>query len=236
MLTVLISGANRGLGLEFARQYLEEGWRVIALCRDAEKATELAVLNESHGKLDIYEADVTDFDRIRELADRMVDQSIDVLINNAGVFGPKPTAEGDKRQSFGYFDADILAEVFRVNSVAPLILTEAFLDQILASEHKKVITISSVLGSIEEAQGGLYAYRMSKAAVNMAMANLAKEITSNGVIVTTVSPGWVKTDMGGEDAAITVADSISKVRAIISGLTPAESGSFIDFDGRIIPW
>lgn len=236
MFTVLISGANRGLGLEFVRQYLEEGCRVIALCRDVKKATELATTDSSRGKLEIYEADVTDFGAIRGLAGRIGDQPIDILINNAGVFGPKPQADGDMRQSLGHIDTDIMTSVYRVNALGPLVLTEVFLDQVLASEQKKVITISSVMGSVAETQGGLYAYRMSKAAVNMAMVNLAREMASKGIIAVSVSPGWVKTDMGGDQASISPADSISKVRAIIAGLGIEQSGSFIDFDGRIISW
>jgi len=236
MSTVLISGANRGLGLEFARQYLQEGYRVIALCRDVKRAGELAAVGDCNGKLEIHEADVVDFDRIRELARGLADQPIDILINNAGVIGPKREADGDMGQSLGHIDTDILTDVYRVNALAPLVLAEVFLDQVLASEQKKVVTISSRLGSVAETEGGLYAYRMSKAAVNMAMANLATEVTSKGVIVLSISPGWVKTDMGGDQASILPAESISKVRAIIEGLSIEQSGSFVDFDGRTIPW
>jgi len=236
MSSVLISGANRGLGLEFAKQYLKDGWHVIALCRDKGKAMELAALGQSSDQLEIYETDVTNFNGIRELAENLADLAIDVVINNAGIFGPKPGADGDHRQSLGSVDSDIFNDVLTVNAVAPLILTEAFLDQVLASEQKKVITISSVMGSIEETQGGLLAYRMSKAAINMAMACLAKELAPKGVIVNALNPGWVKTDMGGVDASVTPADSITAMRKIIAGLSIEQTGTFIDYDGRIIPW
>jgi NAD(P)-dependent dehydrogenase (short-subunit alcohol dehydrogenase family) len=236
MPTVMISGANRGLGLEFVRQYLDEGWQVMALCRNADTALGLRELGGPSRDLQVIGLDVSDFAAVDALAARLQGNGIDVLINNAGVFGPKALAEKDPRQSFGHFDTAVFSSVFTVNALAPLKMAEAFYGHVLAGRHKKVVTITSSAGSIAGADGGIYAYRMSKAAVNMAMANLAREAASDEVIVTVLNPGWVRTDMGGPEAVIEVGDSIRRMRGIIDGLTPEDSGAFIDIDGGRLPW
>ncbi len=236
MQSVLISGANRGLGLEFARQYVEDGWRVHALCRNPGHATELSRLAGAASSLEILQCDVSDFAAIDRLADALGDQPLDVLINNAGVFGPKRTADNDHRQSFGAIDYDIVMDVLRVNTLAPLKLTEALIDNVLAGEQKKVVTITSALGSIANTTPGLYAYRTSKAAVNMVMATLARELESRGVIVAALNPGWVSTDMGGADADLTADSSVRDMRRIIARLAMDQSGAFLDHDGSEIPW
>ncbi|MCG8370063.1 MAG: SDR family NAD(P)-dependent oxidoreductase, partial [Proteobacteria bacterium] len=169
--TVLITGANRGLGLEFARQYYADGWEVIATCRDPDSASQLQALGGD--RLAVLPLDVADFDVIGRFATALGDAPVDVLINNAGLFGPKRRADGDLRQTFGHIDYDIWSEVLRVNALAPVQLAEALVDNVAASAQKKIVTISSRLGSIAETDTGLYAYRTSKAAVNMAMATLA---------------------------------------------------------------
>lgn len=234
--TVLITGANRGLGLEFASQYLADDWRVIATCRDPAEATALQDLQANYNGLQIEALDVADFAAIDALAAELGGRPIDVLINNAGLFGPKRQPDNDLRQSFGHIDYDICADVLRVNALAPLKLAEALLGNVAASEQKKIVTISSRLGSITETDTGLYAYRTSKAAVNMAMATLANDVRDMGVTVITFSPGWVKTDMGGPDANLEAAESIAALRGLIESCPPQRSGEFLDHTGEVIPW
>lgn len=234
--TVLITGANRGLGFEFTRQYLADDWNVIATCRSPATASSLQDLQANYNGLQIVPLDVADFAAIDELASELGGRPIDVLINNAGLFGPKRQADGDLRQSFGDIDYDIWAELLRVNTLAPVKLAEALVGNIAASEQKKIVTISSRIGSIGETESGLYAYRSSKAAVNMAMATLAKDVAEMGITVITFSPGWVKTDMGGPTASLDAEDSISMLRELIAGHAPAESGAFLDYTGDTIPW
>jgi len=236
MATVLVTGANRGLGLEFVRQYLVEGWNVLATCRNPDDAEQLHELALSGGNLEVFSLDAADFDTIDALAAKLRDRPIDVLINNAGIFGPRPQADNDFRQSFGQIDYRILADVLRVNTMAPLKIAEAFIENILMSEQKKIITISSLVGSIAQGEPGLYAYRTSKAAVNMAMVTLARELEAQGVIVTLFSPGWVKTDMGGAVAAVEVEESIRRLRKLIVELKIEDSGAFINYDGCRIAW
>lgn len=235
MPTVLVTGANRGLGLEFARQYLAEGWRVIALCRNPEQATDLRGL-AGEDTLAIHEVDVSNFEAIDAVAERIRDVPIDLLINNAGLFGPKRTTDDDLRQTFGHMDYDIWSDLLRVNTMAPLKMAEALADNVLAGDQKKIITITSTLGSIAEGDPGYYAYRTSKAAVNMAMATLARDLAPKGVTVLVLNPGWVATDMGGAGAALSPEQSITKLRKIIESAPVAPEGAFIDHDGRAVPW
>lgn len=236
MSTVLISGASRGLGLEFARQYLEDGWHVIALCRNPDSAAQLRGLQRSSDFLTVIDCDVADFAAVEAVACRLDGRPIDVLLNNAGIFGPKRKANGDFRQSFGQIDYDIWSDVLRVNTLAVVKLCEALVDNVASSKQKKIVTLSSRIGSIGETHTGLYAYRSSKAAVNMAMATLAHELAPRRIIVASFSPGWVKTDMGGADALLDADDSVARLRALIAELTIHRSGAFLDYDGSTIPW
>ncbi|MDH3621262.1 MAG: SDR family oxidoreductase [Gammaproteobacteria bacterium] len=234
--SILITGANRGLGLEFVRQYLADDWHVIATCRNTDAATSLQELQATYNGLQIMPLDVADFAAIDELASELGGRPIDVLVNNAGLFGPKRQADGDLRQSFGHIDYDIWTELLRVNTLAPLKLVEALIGNIAASEQKKVVTISSRIGSIGETDAGLYAYRSSKAAVNMAMATLANDVSDMGITVITFSPGWVKTDMGGPSASLEAEESIARLRGLIAEQSLEDSGAFLDYTGESIPW
>ncbi len=236
MSTVMITGANRGLGLEFVRQYLKEGWHVLALCRDPQKATVLRQLGKEGSLLQVYALDVADFAAIDRLAAELDGETIDVLINNAGVSGPRATDGGPSGQTFGHTNYEAWSEAFKINSQAPFKMAEAFIQQIEASEHKIIATITSKMGSIGDATTGSTIYRSSKTAVNMAMTTLAKQLAGSGVKVALLHPGWVRTDMGGPQALIGVEESVAGMRKLIASITPAESGKFVDYAGTAIPW
>ncbi len=236
MPTILITGANRGLGLEFVRQYLGAGYDVIATCRKPEAAEELNALSGSGSSLEVVAMDMMDFASIEAAANAIGSRPIDILLNNAGVFGPKPKADGDMRQNFGQLDYQLWADILRVNTMAPLKMAETFLENVMAGSERKLITISSLVASITEGGPGLYIYRTSKTALNMAMATLARDLEGSNVIVALFNPGWVRTDMGGSAAVLGVEESIRSVRKVIAGLSVKDSGSFIDYDGRRLPW
>lgn len=236
MPTILITGANRGLGLEFVRQYLAEDYRVIATCRAPDDAAKLSELKTIHSQLDIIAMDLSDFATIESAALSIGDQPIEILLNNAGVFGPKPKANGDMRQNFGHLDYQLWEQMLRVNTMAPMKVAEVFLSNLMAGDEKKIISITSQLASIAEGEVGLYLYRTTKTALNMAMATLARNLDASGAIVALLNPGWVKTDMGGATAAMEVDQSIRAMRQVIAALSSEDSGAFIDYDGRRIPW
>jgi NAD(P)-dependent dehydrogenase (short-subunit alcohol dehydrogenase family) len=234
--TILLTGANRGLGLEFTRQYLAEGWTVHACCRDPAGATELRALATADGRLQLHALDVADFAATASLAHSLAGRSIDVLLANAGLFGPKHGADGDWRQVFGHIDYGVWDEIFRVNTQAPLRLAEAFVEHVAASNGRKIVAISSSLGAIAETGGGLYAYRSNKGALMMEMASRAKDLAPRGIAVGVYCPGWVQTAMGGPQAPLAPATSIAGLRQRIAELGPATSGEYRRYDGSRIPW
>jgi NAD(P)-dependent dehydrogenase (short-subunit alcohol dehydrogenase family) len=225
MKTILLTGASRGLGLEFTRQYAEAGWRVIATCRNPAKADKL---REVAGKVEIHALDATDFAAVAALADRLRDVAIDVLIANAGIIGPRDMPATS-------VDEAAWAEVFRVNAMAPLVLAGAFRDHVARGGERKAIAISSRLGSMgANDSGGLYVYRSSKAALNAVWRSFA--IDNAGLIAAVLHPGWVSTDMGGASAPVTPRESVAGMRKVIAGLTAKESGMFFGYDGEKLPW
>jgi NAD(P)-dependent dehydrogenase (short-subunit alcohol dehydrogenase family) len=240
MSTVLITGANRGLGLEFARQYAADGWAVIAACRNPGKAPELQAMAKANKKIHIEHLDVSDLKSIPILAKKLKSETIDVLINNAGILsGANPSisaVKNDKSQSFGSVDPDAWLHVMRVNVLAPLKMTEAFVTHVAQSEQRKIVMISSGWGSIERMDGDWYAYRPSKAMLNAVTKNLATDLKEHKICVVAFSPGWVQTDMGGKEADITPETSISSIRRTIAGLGLDHSGGFYNREGEIYPW
>jgi NAD(P)-dependent dehydrogenase (short-subunit alcohol dehydrogenase family) len=232
MQTLLITGANRGIGLEFCRQYAEVGWRVLACCREPGKADALNRLAARHPDLiKVHALDVTSHVQIGQLARTLADESIDLLINNAGIY-PK----SDKR-GFGQTDYMGWMSAFNINTMAPLKMVEAFVQQIARSKLKLIVTITSQMGSIDDnGSGGSYLYRSSKAAANMVVKSLAVDLKDKGITAVAFNPGWVKTDMGGPNAMISVEQSVGDMRKVIAGLTPADTGKFIGNDGVVIPW
>jgi len=228
---VLVTGASRGIGLEFARQFSGDGWRVHACCRNADRADALSRLAAKAGGLvSVHALDVTQPDRARTLAAELGSEAVDMLINNAGVYG----RDAD---SFGAVDADAWLEALRVNTIAPLKVSEAFADHVARSRRRVIATITSLMGSLaDNTSGGHYAYRTSKAAVNMVARSMAVDLRRRGITVVVLNPGWVRTDMGGPSAPTSVEESVAGMRWVLEGLTLRDSGSFIDFDGEPLPW
>jgi NAD(P)-dependent dehydrogenase (short-subunit alcohol dehydrogenase family) len=225
MPTVLITGANRGLGLEFARQYVASGWRVIATTRNPEQAISLRGLGDA---VEIHKLDVTDFPAVAELGRDLAQETIDVFINNAGVGGPR-----DMRPE--RIDEPAWTAAFRANAMAGLACAGAFHPMVARSGERKMIAISSRLGSIgANREGGMYAYRSSKAALNAVWHSFA--IDHPEVIAVLLHPGWVRTDMGGSDAALSPEESVTAMRQVIAGLEEDDTGNFFNYDGSPIPW
>ncbi len=222
--TVLITGANRGIGLELARQYAADGWQVIATARRPAAAQELIELD-----VQVVQLDVTDPQSVAHLAAELGDQAIDVLINNAGVLSLV--------QSIKEIDFDEFNQVMAVNAVGPIRVTQALLPNLQAGKSKKIVNVSSIVGSTSQnTSGRFYGYRESKAALNMFTRSLAAELRADGFICIVIHPGWVQTDMGGESAAVTVQNSVSGIRSVIRNLTDDGSDIFWTFDGQHLPW
>ncbi|MGI8705047.1 MAG: SDR family oxidoreductase [Sphingomicrobium sp.] len=219
MPTVLITGANRGIGLEFARQYSQDGWNVIATVRDS--SPELDGLGVSIERLDMR-----DLDAVGGFGERI--ESLDLLIANAGTYGPKSVDSAS--------DGENWAETFKVNTIAPFLLAQSLLPQVTASRGK-LIGISTRMGSIEDnTSGGFIAYRSSKAALNAAWRSLALDVRSRGVVAAVFHPGWVQTRMGGASAPLEPKESVAGMRRVIESLGPEQSGRFFSYDGSEIPW
>lgn len=231
MPTLLITGANRGLGLEFTRQYLNDGWKVIAGCRNPQDADALHQLYTHHSDhLLIYRLDVANFPQIEQLSRQLSGTPIDVLINNAGIY-PKD------KEEFGSIDYAAWDEAFKINSMAPLKMAEEFIEQLLLGRQKKIVNITSKMGSIDDnSSGHHYLYRSSKTALNMVTKSLALDLAPQGVTAIVMHPGWVQTDMGGDNAPTTVQQSIAGMRKVIEDISPADGGRFYAFDGQEIPW
>lgn len=232
MKTALITGTNRGIGLEFVRQYAKDGWRVFAACRHPAATNALNRLAAQYpDQITIHALDVADHSQIEQLSRELSHQTIDLLINNAGVYPPE---QGD---AFGKTDYAAWVHAFEVNTMAPLKMTEAFMPQISKSGLKTIITITSKMGSIADNRGGgSYIYRASKAAVNIVMKSLSIDLHSQQITAVLLHPGWVRTDMGGPNGLISTEQSVTGMRRVISSLKLEDSGKFYAFDGQIVPW
>jgi len=226
MTTILITGTNRGIGLEFVKQYAAEGADIIATCRAPAKAD---ALKSIAGNIRIMALDVGDTASIAALKRDLADTALDIVINNAGLGDPPKAAPGT-------IDMDVWLNVFRVNSAAPFAVALALKDNLKKGRDKKLVTLTSVLGSIAENGGGMYVYRASKAAVNSVMRGLSKDWAKDGIAVGIFHPGWVQTDMGGKGAPVKPQDSVKGLRARIAELSMKTSGTFRDFENREIPW
>lgn len=229
--TILVTGASRGLGLELARQYGAAGWKVIACCRNPENAPALnALADRAPAGLEVRRLDVTDSTQIARLAGDLRDTPIDVLFNNAGIYGPRDSRMGDT-------DENVWMEVLRVNVVAALKVAEAFTGHVTASRRKVMAFMSSLMGSIDDnGSGGYVIYRSSKAALNMVAKNVAVDLRPKKIISVAICPGWVRTDMGGPGAPLAPEESVAGIRKVIDGLTLKDSGSYISWDGERNLW
>ena len=227
MPTCLITGANRGLGLEFVRQYAADGWKVVATCRDPDAAVELAALE---GDVTVEALDVSDFARVEALAKKLGPLPIDLLVNNAGIYGPRVVP-------YDRVDYAAWAEVLRVDTMSPLKVAAVFEANVARSPMKKIVTVTSKMGSMgDNTSGGSYIYRSSKAALNAVMKSLAIDFDDRKITVALLHPGWVRTDMGGPGALIDAFESVAGMRQVIAGLTHADTGKFYNYDGAELPW
>ncbi|MGR5061686.1 SDR family oxidoreductase [Photobacterium sp. DNB22_13_2] len=228
--TVLITGANRGVGLALTVAYLEAGWQVYASCRDIASASELTRRQNIFPHLSIVELDATDHEAVLHLAQSMETTSLDLLINNAGYYGPKG-------YGFGNTDVDEWRKVFEINAIAPLKIAEAFYPQLKQGSPGVIACISSKVGSMaENTSGGGYIYRSSKAALNSVVKSLSNDLQPEGIITVALHPGWVQTEMGGPNALIEAQASAAGLKKVIDNLTPADSGLFMDYQGNYLPW
>jgi NAD(P)-dependent dehydrogenase (short-subunit alcohol dehydrogenase family) len=229
--SVLVTGANRGLGLEFVRQYAAAGWRVYAGCRTPAGARELSALAGASGmRVTVHALDVRDRTGVRALAAELSGQPVDVLLNNAAIWG-------SAGQGLGQLDDRVWAEVLDVDVLGPVRVTEAFVANVEASARRAVVVLSSRLASIaSNDSGGRYMYRSAKAGVNAVVRSLAVDLAPRGVVCVALSPGWVRTDMGGPHAPLSPEDSVAGMRRVIDGLDLAQTGRFLVYDGSTLPW
>ncbi|MGB1010886.1 MAG: SDR family oxidoreductase [Thiolinea sp.] len=232
MPTVLITGANRGIGLELTRQYAADGWQVHACCRSPEQADALNTLAAQSGKgIQVHQLDVCNDQQRTALAQQLSGQPLDILFNNAGIYG------NWDYQGFGKTNAQEWENVFRANVIAPMQMMEAFVDNVAASEQKIIANMTSKMGSMGDNSGGTsYLYRSSKAAMNAIGTSAAIDLRDRGIKVALLHPGWVQTDMGGPNGELTVAQSATALRRNLANMTDADNGRFQDIDGTTIPW
>ncbi len=233
MPSVLITGANRGIGLGLTKAYLEKGWAVTATCRNPDNAPELKALS---GEIHFHPLDVSDHQAIDDLAKEIEGQPLDVLINNAGVLGSPTFKKGGVGQTLGDMDYDGFRHTLEVNTIAPLKVTEALLPNLELGEQKKLITITSAMGSLETMEEGFTAYRTSKSAVNAIMRTLSFGLKEKGIMVAVLHPGWVRTDMGGPEAPVSIAESAAGLKEQIEKLDLSSSGTFRNFKGETHPF
>ena len=224
-MTVLVTGANRGIGLELVRQLREQGREVIGTSRDLAQANDLYGIDGAR----VMQLDVTDDVSVANLAEDLKDEKIELLINNAGIGSLAPI-------SITELDFDDMKMTFDVNSLGPMRVTRALLPNILASDAKKVVQMSSILGSIGFTRGGFYSYRASKAALNILNSSFATDLKDMGVTSIVMHPGWVETRIGGPGADITDRVSVAGMLYVIDGLVIEQTGQFIDYQGNNLPW
>lgn len=226
MPTVMITGANRGIGLGLTKAYLAKGYEVIATARNPENANDL---NALEGPLEVHALEVSDFEAVDALGEKLQGRPIDILINNAGVLG-LPS------QNFGEINFNDLRQTVDINSISPIKVAETFLPNLELGGQKKLVGLTSRMGSIGTMDEGYLSYRTSKAALNAAMRNISKVLKNKGISVAVLHPGWVKTDMGSDAATTEVSESVEGLIRQIDALTLEETGCYKDYLGETIPW
>jgi NAD(P)-dependent dehydrogenase (short-subunit alcohol dehydrogenase family) len=240
MRRVVVTGANRGLGLELTRQLLAAGDEVVATAREPKKADDLHKLAAtSGGRGSVVRLDVAHPAEVAAAALHIGERfdAVDVLINNAGIWVAPGQPERVSGGPLAELRPEPVLEVLRVNAVAPILVTQALAPRLAAAGRAVVVNLSSGLGSLGQTTGrGNIAYAMSKAALNMGTRQLAAELGRQGTVVVSVSPGWVATDMGGPSASLEPPESVRGILNVLDALTPAQSGSFLDHTGARLPW
>lgn len=236
MKTVFVTGAGRGLGLEFVRQYLAADWLVLAGVRQSSPA--LSELADGQPRLRIVPLDVTNHGQVAAAAAQFPDIAIDLLINNAGIMGRHGFGDGGaEEQRFGMTDYSEWQRIFATNVMGPMRMAEAFVEHVARSRRGRMVMLSSIVGSMTlNHSGGLYGYRASKAALNAIVRSMAIDLAPRGIIVAGLHPGWVRTAMGGPRAELGVAESVTGMRAVIEGLGIEEAGNVLAIDGRPLPY
>ncbi len=231
MSRVLITGASRGLGLEFCKHYAKQGWDVLACCRNPDQANQLAKLATENPSVQVYEMDALNRVGIDALAIKLADLTIDLLIANAGIYGDS------RGHEFGNLDYVDWIRTLETNVLGVVKVAESFLPNLKRSQKPVIATLSSQMGSIDDnGSGGSILYRSSKAALNATMKSLSIDLQSAGIGVLIFHPGWVKTDMGGSQALIDTETSVTGMCQQISDFNISQTGRFIKYDGTLIPW
>jgi len=228
---VLITGASRGIGLEMVKYGIEQNWRIFACCRHPQQADSLlSVAKLTNGRVSVHVADMNELATLQALAYELRNEAIDILINNAGIYG-------SDNSTFGNVDVPGWISTFQVNSIAPLKVSEALVEQLRMGDKKIIACLSSKMGSMaDNGSGNSYIYRSSKAALNAVVKSMSIDLREDGIKCVALHPGWVKTDMGGPNAEITSRESVTSLFNIIRALKAEDSGRFIDIDGSDIPW
>jgi len=239
MQTALVTGARRGMGLEFTRQLLSRGDTVLATVRDPDSAPQLRALGEAHpGRLQILCLDVSDHSSIRKLGPavkRLVPQ-LDLLVNNAGI-NSKAVKPHQSNTRFGSLEPEGILRMVAVNAIGPVLVTQALTESLQQSPGARVISVSSWLGSIAgKTRGGNYGYCASKTTLNMLTRAMAFDLLPLGIVSVVFNPGWVRTDMGGPRAKLGVDESVAGMIRVTGGLTEADAGRFLQWDGSDLPW
>ena len=233
---ILITGSSRGLGLEHAKQYLAKGWEVIATARNPESSPGLKALESHHAdRLRQIQMDVTDHPRVAAVAEELAGQSLDLLLNNAGTYGPKSAFEGMHYQSLESMDYDLWREMHEINVMAAFKVAVCFKPHLEAAAHPLLVNMSSDMGSIgNNSIGQAYAYRSSKAALNMLTKGMAMEWRNLAVIA--MAPGWCRTDLGGPEAPVDPVESVRMQQELFENLEFSRSGEFINRFGESVNW
>ena len=227
---LFITGANRGIGLEMVKQFSQSGWHISACCRNPETALELKELAQTNPEIKLYALDVTDYDAVNALAEELKGSQFDLLINNAGIYGPRSSQLND-------LDLDAWRQVFETNTIAPLKLIQAFAPHVAASQGKQIAVLSSKMGSISDNQGGgAYIYRSSKTALNQVIKSLSIDLAPQAIKVIALHPGWVRTEMGGPNGLIDTQQSVTGLKHVMTATSGVESGHFYNYDGTEIDW
>jgi len=227
--TVMITGVNRGIGLELLHQYADAGWRTIGTCRNPDEAREAREVAARHESVSLHALEVTDTDAVEALADALRGAAIDVLILNAGMMGQRSMILGE-------LDAEEFRQVLDVNVVAQAMCLQAFTPHVAASERRVIVGMGSFLGSMGSSDGGKISYRAAKAGLHALIVAASHDLRDRGITAFVMHPGWVQTDMGGPDATVSAEASARGIRQVIENIGPQQNGHLLTYAGTELPW